>query len=235
MRSLSMAALMILACALCISAPAKADDISTGLGNFNSVGFIAGNTYTSGTFTTLNGTYAAPFNSVCGSDTGLLGANCSASWTFNYTVPAGDTITGATLTLGIVDIDSAASGNQVGSFTLDGTDDLTALLNAVSEGLNGGSGAPNNQYDILTINIPGADLTSLSGDTATFAVTLAAPGLGTLGNTPFNGAGLVFSTLDITAMSGSTPPPPTPEPSTTAFLMLGLAMLATTTALRKHA
>jgi hypothetical protein len=56
----------------------------------------------------------APFNAICGSDTGTNGStNCSANWTFNYTIPSGDTILAASLTLGIWDIDSKATGNQV--------------------------------------------------------------------------------------------------------------------------
>jgi hypothetical protein len=119
----------------------------------------------------------APFNAFCGSDT-VANDSCSASWTFTYMVPAGDDITSATLSLGIYDIDSAATGNQIASFTLDGTDDLTSLLNASSEGLNSGAGAPNNQYNILMITIPTADLAALDGGSATFALALQGPGLG---------------------------------------------------------
>jgi hypothetical protein len=162
----------------------------------------------------------APFNAFCGSDT-VANDSCSASWTFTYMVPAGDDITSATLSLGIYDIDSAATGNQIASFTLDGTDDLTSLLNASSEGLNSGAGAPNNQYNILMITIPTADLAALDGGSATFALALQGPGLGTLGNTPSNGAGLDFSTLDMEAESGETPPP-VPEPPS---WMLGLTGL----------
>ena len=137
-----------------------------------------------------------PFNAFCGSDTGASNStSCSASWTFTYPVPD-FTIYGATLTLGILDIDSAAPGNQVEAFTLNGSD-LTGLLNAASEGLDGGAGAPNNQYDILTINIPSADFATLASGTATFDLTLQGPGLGVLGTTPSNGAGLDFSTLYI--------------------------------------
>jgi hypothetical protein len=138
----------------------------------------------------------APFNTFCGSDSGLSNStSCSASWTFVYAAP-GFPIYGATLTLGILDIDSAAPGNQVKTFTLNGSD-LTGLLNAASEGLDGGTGAPNNQYDILTINIPAADFATLASGMATFDLTLQGPGLGALGLTPSLGAGLDFSTLYI--------------------------------------
>jgi hypothetical protein len=226
MRTLSLVAVTVLASALLVAVPAKADDIPTSDGNTAS-GFTEGQSVSSALFAATNGTQAAPFSAACGSDSGAAGStNCSATWIFNYTVPTGDTITGATLTIGIVDIDSKAAGDQVASFILDGADDLTGLLNTVANGLNGGVGSPNNQYNTLTISIPGTDLADLSGTSATFALTLASPGLGALGNSPSNGAGLVFSTLDITATPGSMPPPPpVPEPATWVFLLTGIAAI----------
>lgn len=230
MRSLAIATMMILACALCVSVPAKADDISTSLGNTSS-GFTNGQTAVS------SGAYAAavagqlhPFNAFCGS---ISGGDCTdVSWIFNYTVPATDTITGATLTLGILDIESFyGTGNPVASFTLDGADELTTLLNTAAVATNSVAG----EYNVLEINIPGTDFTDLSDGAATFELTLAGPGHGTLGLTASHVSGFVYSTLDITATPGSTTPPPMPEPSTSALVMLGLAALATTTALRRHA
>jgi len=222
MRKFQLFGLAVLGGLLCAVRPALADDITTSIGTQNFTDFTKVNV---STFNTAVGGQPAPFNTFCGSD---ISSNCSATWTFNYTIPAGDTITGATLTLGILDIDSAATGNQIASFTLDGTDDLTALLNAVSEGINGGLGSPNSYYDVLTITIPGADFTDLGSGAATFALTLAGPGLGTLGNTTYNGAGLDFSTLDITATppsSGGGGGTPMPEPATWALLGLGLLAL----------
>jgi hypothetical protein len=166
----------------------------------------------------------APFGAFCGSD---ISSNCAATWTFSgYTVPAGDTLISATLTLGIYDIDSAAPGDQVASFTLNGTDPLTTQLNAASEGLDGGTGAPNSEYDVLTITIPGSDFAALASGTATFALTLQGPGLGKLGTTNDNGAGLDFSSLNMEAMS---PMSPTPELSSwmlflTGFLLVGIKL-----------
>lgn len=165
----------------------------------------------------------APFNAtptICGSDTA---SNCSASWVFNYTVPSGDTIVAATLTLGIWDIDSAASGNQVASYSLDGSDDLTSLLNSASEGLNGGTGSANSYYNVLTITIPSSYFTDLNSGAATIALALQGPGLGVLGTTTDNGAGLVYSSLDMEAMGAMGP---TPEPSTYLLLLAGLCCFA---------
>jgi hypothetical protein len=162
--------------------------------------FTNGSTVGAGAFNTTDKGQPAPFNMFCGSDT--TGPNCSATWTFNYAVPS-FTIYGASLTLGILDIDSAAPGNQVASFTLNGSYDLTSVLNAASEGLNGGTGAPDKQYDVLTITIPASDFAALAGGSATFALTLQGQGLAVpttlnpTGLTRFNGAGLDFSTLDI--------------------------------------
>jgi hypothetical protein len=216
MTKFSLMAAAVLACILWVAVPVMADDIPTSIGTQH---FTSGNTVTSAAFLAAVAGQPAPFNAFCGSD---ALSNCSASWTFTYTIPAGDTITGATLTLGITDIDSAAPGDQVGSFTLNGADDLTSLLNVVSEAAD----AANNVYEVLSITIPGADFTDLAGGGATFALTLSGPGLGVLGDTPFNGAGLDFSTLDITATPNSSGGGTnTPEPETWALVLAGAGLL----------
>jgi hypothetical protein len=197
--------------------------ISTPLGN-TSPGFADGSHPFSATVLT-NLTGLAPFNAICGSDTGPNGStNCSTTWTFHYSIPSGDTIIAATLTLGIWDIDSATAPNQspslqVNSYSLAGGD-LTALLNTVSEALNGGSGATNNEYDVLTVNIPSTSFGDLMSGSAIASLALKAPGLGALGNSPSNGAGLVFSRLDITAAE------PTPEPSFMTLVPMALGAFA---------
>jgi PEP-CTERM motif len=222
MKKIQFVALLGLATLLLCVRPAMADAISSDIGTQH---FTSGNSVTTGAFLTAVAGQPAPFNAFCGSD---ITSNCSTSWTFNYTVPVGDTITGATLTLGILDIDSAAAGSQIASFSLNGGDSLTTFLSAAAEGLNGGAGAPNSQYDVLTITIPAAFLVDLSGGTATFALALQGPGLGILGPTTFNGAGLDFSDLNITATPGTT----VPEPAT--LMLLGFGLLAlTATSLRK--
>ena len=211
-------------------------DVSIGTPGGN---FAPGSTVGSGTFNCTVGPVTMtcpsglnqppPFNAFCGND---LTSNCSASWTFTYIVPSGDTITSASLTLGILDIDSASPGNQVASFTLDGTDDLTGLLNTAAEGLNSGSGAGNNQYDLLTVTIPNSDLADLGSGSAIFALTLQGPVNGPIVGhpQPDNGAGLDFSTLD---MEAEGPLTPIPEPSSWMLLLTGLLLVGFRPMLKK--
>jgi hypothetical protein len=217
MRTLRLVAGLALASAVCVAIPAKADTVTDSLGTQN---FTAGTKVLTGTFLTAVAAQPAPFNAFCGADGSR---NCSASWTFNYVVPSGDAVTGATLSLGILDLDSAAAGNQIGSFTLNGVDDLTSTINTVAEALDGGTGSPNSFYEVLTIIIPGGDLADLGGNSATFALQTAGPGLGVLGSSNFNGVGLDFSALSLTLTPGTTPPPPMPEPSSLALCLAGAA------------
>jgi hypothetical protein len=213
MRKTGVFVLAALGGLLCCVRPVLANDVSVSIGSEH---WASGTKITTGAYNTAVSGQPAPFNTFCGSDTA---SNCSASWTFTYSLPAGS-IAAATLTLGIYDIDSAATGNQVGSFTLDGTDDLTSALNTVSEGLH----IPNSYYEVLTISIPTSDFTDLSSGTANFSLTLSGPGLGVLLPTTYNGAGLDFSTLDMTVV---------PEPSTFMLWGTGLLLLGTTRLLRK--
>lgn len=211
-------ALGVLGAVLCCVQFAVADNIPATIGTQH---FASGTTQTTvGVLAAVTG-QPAPFNAACGSN---VAADCSARWTFGYIVPVGDTITGATLTLGIFDIDSAASGDAVALFLLNGTANLTALLNSAANKPHGGTGALSKEYDVLTISIPGADLTDLAMGNATFSLALQGPGFGALGKTNFNGAVLDFSTLNITATPGNMPPP-APEPSTVLLLGMGWGLL----------
>jgi hypothetical protein len=167
------------------------------------------------TYNTAVAGNAAPFNGFIGSD--VAGPNFSASWSYSY-LPIADTIASATLSLGLYDADTGATGNQVASFTLSGTD-LTASLNASFESLHGGTGAANAEYDVMTVNLPASTFAALRTGTLTLALSLQAPGLGVLGAAPFNGAGLDFSTLTINTQAA------VPEPGTCALLALGAATL----------
>lgn len=146
----------------------------------------------------------APFDKFHGGD--VDGPNFSESWTFAYTPTAA--FAAATITLGVYDHDSVASGNQVAFFGVDGFD-LTTSLNAAFES-HGGS---NGEYNVYTLNLPAMTFGLLQDGSATFTLTLMGPGYGALGDTASNGAGVDFSTLSLLAV---------PEPATCALLALGL-------------
>jgi hypothetical protein len=162
----------------------------------------------------------SPFNMYMGSD---ASSNFSASWMFSYS-PIAQPIVSATLEIGIYDIDSAAAGDQVASYT-EGTApnliSLTSLLNTVAESLHGNTGAVNNEYDILTISLPSTTFADLALGHPTISLALQGPGLGALA-TAFNGAGIDFSTLTITTEAV----PTVPEPGTWALLLAGIGGLA---------
>jgi hypothetical protein len=168
------------------------------------------------TFNTAVGSNAAPFNGFIGSD--VSGPNFSAAWAYNYAAIV-ETITAATLTLGLYDHDSSATGDQVAAFSVGGID-LTALLNAALEGAGGTSG----EYNIYTINLPGTTFAALAAGTPGLSLDLQGPGLGILGNTDFNGAGLDYSTLSITTDTQQNNV--IPEPATWMLLGTGVAAVA---------
>lgn len=154
----------------------------------------------------------SPFNAFNGSDP--AGPDFSASWTFAFSIPVSDMISAASITIGIFDHDSAATGNQVASFSLNGTLDLTADLNALFENRGGAQ----TEYNVYTLPLPGSAFADLSAGNATFALELQGPSF--IGNLPYNGAGLDFSTLDITTNDGGAT---VPEPST--MLLLGTSLV----------
>lgn len=157
-----------------------------------------------------------PFDGVTiGSD--ASGPNFSASWTFSYT--ALSNVTAGSLILGIYEHDSAASGNQVQSFTLNGID-LTSELNTLFEA----HGGANREDNVYTLTLPSLTFAALSTGTATFALTLQGPGLGILGEITNNGAALDFSTLDVTSQ-GTQPPPQVPEPTTASLMLAAFSWL----------
>jgi PEP-CTERM motif len=205
--------------------------ISTSLGNTGATTFTNGQHPVSSA--TILGAFTgpAPFNTFCGSDTGNNGStDCMATWTFPTYSVSGQTITGATLTLGIWDIDSSAAHDAVASYTLYGGDDLTTLLNAAANSVNGGGGSLRNEYDILSVTIPSTSFGVLDTGTAEISLALQAPGLGALGLSPSNGAGLIFSTLEIQTAPVTT----TPEPSSFLLLLGGLGAMILARRFRKQ-
>ena len=185
-----------IAAAIAFGAHANATTISQTLGV---VDFTNGEKVGAATFNTTSASEPFPFNAFIGSDVG--GPNFSASWTFNYG-PIADSITSATLEIGLLDGDSGAPGNQVASYEI-GVVDLTGLLNTVMEGDPGLNSVE--YYD--TVTLPNSAFNNLASGSVTVSLTLQGPGLGVLGTTPFNGAALDFSTITIDTVGAVTPLP----------------------------
>src|SRR5262245_60705526 len=203
---------------------AQASSIVVSVGNtaptdpFNGgVPLVSGNTYGSAV---ISSNFVAPFfTDFCGADAGATPANCDKSWTFNYVIPAGETITAASLSVGLWDLDSQQAGPQASLYQVNGGDVLTASLNTAAEALHGGTGAVNIEYDVFTFSL--ANFGALSGGSATVHLTFAGPGGAGAFVTNTNGGAILFSTLNITTQ-GSTPPPTVPEPTTLLLMATGL-------------
>lgn len=194
--------------------PAAATSITLGAQHFASGQLLGGGV---AEFTAPQGGAPPPFGLFIGGDTAAIGGVFSASWTFNFVPGAASS---ATITFGIFDHDSAATGNQLASFSIDGID-LTAALNPLVEAPGIGTQV---QYDVFTLTLTGSALAALADGTATFFLQLAGPGLCGVAGTSVdcspnagNGAGLDFSTLNFT--NGTTT---VPEPGTLALLAIGL-------------
>jgi hypothetical protein len=186
--------------------PATAQVITLGNQDFADGSFPGG---TSG-FEGPSADDPPPFNVFHGSDSDTPFAT---NWFFNYGIPGN--ISSASITIGIHDHDSKASGSQVSSFTID-DNDLTDLLDAAFES-HGGAQDEDNVY---TIPIPVSALPSLIDGSAAVRLVLKGPGLGNRGETFGNGAGLDFSTLSIQDPP-SPPPTSAPEPGSLASLLGG--------------
>lgn len=134
-----------------------------------------------------------PFNNVYGEDVG--GPNFDATWTFTF--PTDGTIISATLEFGIWDHDSAAAGDQVATFSVDGVD-RTADANSAFNG----AGGTEWEYNVYAFSV---DPPLLTDGELVVSLELQGPGIeGYPGDYPplgdetdYNGAGLDFSRLII--------------------------------------
>jgi hypothetical protein len=156
----------------------------------------------SGTFNAAVSGQPWPFNGIIGSDAGAGGSNFDATWTMSYAPTP--TVLAATLTIGLFEYDSTSSGSQLAKFTAAGVD-LTSMLDIKLENASAG------EYRVFTIKLPDTTYAALAAGSPSFQLTLRGPGLGVLGETPFNGAGLDFAQLNLTAV---------PEPEVTSLLAI---------------
>jgi hypothetical protein len=189
---------------------ASAAMITTSLGNTAS-GFANGSIQTVPAIGTAQGGQPAPFDQGYGTD-GLFGGNFSQSWTHSYGAIV-DPILSASITFGIYDHDSVASGDQLSLFSVDGTD-FTGILNPMFEA---GGGAADSQYNEYTIDLASIFADLLDGE-ADISLNLQGFGLvpraiflgGGFEETSTNGANLIFSTLTIETQGPTIPPIPIP-------------------------
>jgi hypothetical protein len=143
-------------------------------------------------------------------------------------IPAGQTITAASLTVGLWDLDSNQAGNQVGLYQVNGGDVLTSALSTAAEALNGGTGSVNAEYDVFTLAL--SNFGVLSGGNPTVHLAFQGPGGGLFGPTEFNSGAILFSTLNIT--TGTTAS--VPEPGSWALLASVVGVLAGRRILVRH-
>ena len=206
---------------LALSSVGHAAIITTSLGN-TSPGFNDGDTPTTPQVGSAQGGQPVPFDQGYGTD-GLFGGNFDQSWTHTFAAIT-DPILSASLTIGIVDHDSSATGSQLGLFALDGNE-LTSDLDALFEA---GGGSLDLEYNVYTIDLA-ALIADLADGSVSVALRLAGPGLvtplfpnpGPPQETTTNGANLIFSTLTIETRDGQ----PVPDPATLSLALLAFGPL----------
>jgi hypothetical protein len=172
------------ALALSMGLTGTASAVTTTIGTQH---FTNGQTVGTGTFLGAVSGQPAPFDQFYGGD--VAGPDFDVNWTFNYVAPAA--VFSATLTIGLFDGDFTASGQQLSQLTIDGNP--ITLAGASFEAGPGGSG----QYGVYSIALPPTVFTSLADGSAAVHFALQGPGLGVIGETTNNGAGIDFATLDI--------------------------------------
>jgi hypothetical protein len=167
----------------------------------------------------------APFDQGYGSDALVFMGNFSQNWTHTY-APIAEEILSASITIGIFDHDSAATGSQLSSFVVGGTDftaSLDSMFETVGDGLDG-------MYNEYTINLSVALFASLADGSAMVTLNMLGPGLVTPlfplpgPNSPeevaTNGANLIFSSLTIETDSSI---PAVPIPAAAPLFLSAIA------------
>ena len=159
----------------------------------------------------------APFDSGKGSE---LFDHFDESWSYAYGIVG--PILSASISFGIADHDTNASGSQLANFDYDGTT-LTATL----DGLFEADSSLDTAYFEYTLAL--ADFAQLIDGAVEFSLSLGGNGLqtalfggGGVSETGFNGAHLIFATLTIETEDVDVP---VPEPSTLYLLGIGLVAL----------
>ncbi len=216
--------MLALSATLAIPQLATAAVIISDLGNTTS-GLSDGDKPTVPALATVQSGQPAPFDTGYGNDI-LDDSNFMQSWMHSYG-PIVDSILSATITIGIADHDSAASGSQLALFTLDGNP-FTAALDALFEA---GGGSEDTEYNVYSLVLPGSLFADLADGTITAQLDLDEPGLVTPlfplpGPNPAvdstsNGAFLIFSTLEIETGVTPVPEPGTLSLMTTFGILLG--------------
>jgi hypothetical protein len=228
--SKSLASLILLG-GLAVLSESQAGVINHSLGNTAS-GLVNGQTTTLfGDLQPAQAGQAAPFDQGYGNDV-LQDNVMDVTWTHNFGAIV-DTILSASITFGIADHDSAASGSQLALFDLDGSSYQPAL-----DGLFEADASEDTVYNEYTISLAGADLAKLADGSLVVDLELLAPGRVTPlfplpGPNPpedsaGNGAHLIFSTLTIETEDpdqGGGGDGNIPEPGTLLLSILGAAGL----------
>ena len=164
---------------------------------------------------------AAPFDTGYGNE--LFGNAPLLNWAFPGLPIITDTILSATITIGVFDVDTAASGSQLDQFIVDGVDQ-TAAMDGLFEAANSGD----NVYNEFTLSLGAGFFASLADGSFTAGLDVGGSGLqtaligGGVSETAQNGFHLIFAQLEITTQDSSTPPNNIPEPSTLLLFAMSL-------------